>query len=128
MQPITEDECRFHYLREIKEDHELQIDFKQEHSVWYTSYGNGENLMCYPFSMEPRRSLVDVFLNTKNHTMTEFFGNNNNVTMGSRNCVHFVTLCITKGNQEEEQFLFLRHCTAIAKHLRKLRNEEHVIS
>jgi hypothetical protein len=36
----------------------------------------------------------------------------------------YVTLYNTKGNQEEEQFPFLKHCTAIAKHLRKLRNQE----
>jgi hypothetical protein len=54
-------ECNFHYPREIKDDHVIRIDFKQEHSVWYTSIGNGENLMWYPFSIEPRRSLVDVF-------------------------------------------------------------------
>jgi hypothetical protein len=48
--------------------------------------------------MEPKRSLPDVFLN--------------------------VTLYNTKGNQQEEQFPFLRHCTAIAKHLRKLRNQD----
>ncbi len=33
-----------------------------------------------------------------------------------------------KGNQEEESFPFLRHCTAIAKHLRKLRNQEREIT
>jgi hypothetical protein len=78
--------------------------------------------MCYPFS-----SLVDVFLNTNNPTVTEFFGYNNNATMGNRNCIYYVTLYNTKGNQEEEQCPFLRHCTVIAKYLRKLRNEEQVI-
>jgi hypothetical protein len=60
--------------------------------------------------------------------VTEFFGYNNNVAMGNRNCIYYVTLYNTKGNQEEEQCPFLRHCTVIAKYLRKLRNEEQVIS
>ena len=38
--------------------------------------------------------------------------------------IYYVTPYNTKGNQEEESFPFLRHCTAIAKHLRKLRNQE----
>jgi hypothetical protein len=33
-------------------------------------------------------------------------------------------LYITKGNQEKEQFPFLKHCTAPAKRIRKLRQEE----
>jgi len=46
------------------------------------------------------------------------------VAMRNRNCIYYVTLYNTKGNQEEEHFPFLRHCTAIAKHLRKSRNQE----
>jgi hypothetical protein len=44
--------------------------------------------------------------------------------MGNRNCIYYVTLYNTKGNQQEEQLPFLRHCTAIAKCLRKLRNQD----
>jgi hypothetical protein len=40
----------------------------------------------------------------------------------------YVTLYNTKGNQEEEQFPFLRHCTTIAKCTRKLRNQERDIT
>ncbi len=35
---------------------------------------------------------------------------------------------IIRPNQEEESFPFLRHCTAIAKRLRKLRNQEREIT
>jgi hypothetical protein len=117
-------ECRFHYPRTIQENDELKIDFKADPSIWYTSYGNGDNLVCYPFSMEPKRSLQDVFLNTSNPTVSEIYGYNNNVAMGNRNCIYYVTLYNTKGNQQEEQFPFLRHCTAIAKRLTKLRNQD----
>jgi hypothetical protein len=78
--------------------------------------------------MESKRALPDVFLNTNNPIISEVFGFNNNVTMGNRNCTYYVTLYNTKGNQEEEQFPFLKHCTAIAKHLRKLRNQEREIT
>jgi len=74
--------------------------------------------------MENKRALPDVFLNTNNPIISEVFGFNNNVTMGNRNCIYYVTLYKTKGNQEEEQFPFLKHCTAIAKCFRKLRNQE----
>jgi hypothetical protein len=56
--------------------------------------------------------------------VSEIYGYNNNVAMGNRNCIYYVTLYNTKGNQQEEQFPFLRHCTAIAEHLRKLRNQD----
>ena len=46
--------CRFHYPRTIQESHELKIDFKAEPSIWYTSYGNGENKTCNPFTMESK--------------------------------------------------------------------------
>ncbi len=78
--------------------------------------------------MESKRALPDVFLNTNNPIISEVFGFNNNVTMGNRNCIYYVTLYNTKGNQEEESFPFLRHCTAIAKRLRKLRNQEREIT
>ncbi len=78
-------DCRFHYPRTIQESHELKIDFKAEPSIWYTSYGNGENKTCYPFTMESKRALPDVFLNTNNPIISEVFGFNNNVTIGNRN-------------------------------------------
>jgi hypothetical protein len=110
-------DCRFQYPRTIQESHYLKIDFMKVSSIWYASYENGENRTCYPFTMENKRALPDVFLNT-----------NNNVTMRNRNCIYSFTLYNTKENQEEESFPFLRHCTAIAKRLRKLRNQEREIT
>jgi len=65
--------------------------------------------------MEYERALPDVFLITNNSTVSEVFGFNNNVTMGNMNCIYYVTLYNTKGNQEEELF-------------RKLRNQEREFS
>ncbi len=33
--------------------------------------GNGENKTCYPFTMESKRALPDVFLNTNNPIISE---------------------------------------------------------
>jgi hypothetical protein len=47
--------------------------------------------------------------------------------MGNRNCIFYVTLYTTKGTQNEEQFPFLNHCTAIAKRIRKLRENQNLL-
>ncbi len=78
--------------------------------------------------MESKRASPDVFLNTNNPIISEVFGFNNNVTIGNRNCIYYVTLYNTKGNQDKELFPFFKHCSAIAKHLRKLRNQEREIT
>jgi hypothetical protein len=69
-------------------------------------------------------------LNTNNPIISaEVFGFNNNVTMGNRNCICYVTLYNTKGNQEEESFPFFEtlycNCKAFKeiKEPRDLRNE-----
>jgi len=77
--------------------------------------------------METTRDIADVFLNTNNPVVSQIFGYNNNVAMGNRNCIYYVTLYSTKGNSEEEQFPFLKHCTAIAKRLRRLRQNEEAL-
>ncbi len=77
--------------------------------------------------MEPKRCVSDVFLNANNPTVSKIFGYNNNVAMGNQNCIYYVTLYNTKGNQEEEQFPFFEHCTAIVKRIRKLCDKENEI-
>ena len=59
--------------------------------------------------------------------ITKIFGYNNNVTIGNHNYIYYVTLYNTKGNQDEEQFPFLKHCTALAKRIRRLWQEEEEI-
>jgi hypothetical protein len=44
--------------------------------------------------------------------------------MGNCNYIYYGTLYNTKGNQEEEQFRFLKYCTALAKRIRRLRQDE----
>jgi hypothetical protein len=99
-------DCRFHYPRTIQENHELKVDFKANPSIWHSSYGNNENLQCYPFSMEPKKSLLDVLLYTNNSTVSEIFGFINNVAMGNMNCIYYVTLYNTKEISMKNNFPF----------------------
>jgi hypothetical protein len=118
------DECRFSYPRQITEEFGLQIDFNTEPTTWFTSLGNNKNYSCHAFTMMTRRHMADLFLNTNNPVVSNIFGFNNNVNMGNRNCIFYVTLYTRKGTQNEEQFPFLKHCTAIAKRIRKIRESQ----
>jgi hypothetical protein len=80
--------------------------------------------LCFPFTIKSKRHVSDLFLNTNNPVISKIFGYSNNVLIGNRNCIYYVTLYNTKGNQEEEQFPFLKHCTELAKRIRKLRQAE----
>ncbi len=62
-----------------------------------------------------------------NPVVSNIFGFNNNVAMGNRNCIFYATLYTTKGAQNEEQFPFLKHCTAIAKRIRKLSGNQNLL-
>jgi hypothetical protein len=57
----------------IQDNHELKVDFKAKPSTWYASFGNGENKTCYPFSIESKRALPNVFLNTNSSIVSEVF-------------------------------------------------------
>jgi hypothetical protein len=74
-------ECRFHYPRMIQDNYELIVDSNTDVS----------------FSMETKRDIADVFFNTNNPVVSQLFGYNNNVAMGNRNCIYYVTLYRTKG-------------------------------
>ena len=102
------DECRFSYPRAKKEDFGMTINFESEPTTWYTSYGKHKSHLCHAFTMEPRRHLTDMFLNTNNPVVSNIFGFNNNVAMGNRNCIFYATLYTTKGTQNEEQFPFCK--------------------
>jgi hypothetical protein len=95
-------ECRIHYPRMLQDNYELIVDSNSDVSTWYSTLGHGENAECYPFSMEMKRDIANVFLNTNNPVVPQIFGYNNNVAMGNRNCIYYVTLYSTKGNSEEE--------------------------
>jgi hypothetical protein len=120
-------ECRFCYPKNIQDENALLVDWSSELSKRFSISANKPILYCYPFTLETKRHVSDLFLNTNNPIITKIFGYNNNVTIGNRNCIYYVTLYNTKGNQDEEQFPFLKHCTAPAKRIRRLRQEEEEI-
>jgi len=121
-------DCRFHYPRTIQESHELKIDLRQnlQFGILQMEMVKTRHVIRSQWN---QKELYQTFSLTQNNPIiSEVFGFNNNVTMGNMNCICYVTLYNTKGNQEEESFPFLRYCTAIAKHLRKLRNQEREIT
>jgi hypothetical protein len=70
----------------LQDNYELIVDSNSDVSTWHSTLGHGENAECYPFLMETRRDIADVFLNTNNPVVSQIFGYNNNVAMGNRNC------------------------------------------
>ena len=117
-------ECRFSFPRQIQSDNEIVVNWSSEPFKWFSVSCERPFSLCFPFTIESKRHVPDLFLNTNNPVISKIFGYNNNVMMGNRNCIYYVTLYNTKGNQEEEQFPFLKHCTALAKRIRKLRQAE----
>jgi hypothetical protein len=121
------DECRFTFPKKIQTDNEIVVDWSSEPTKWFSIVDGEQDTLCYPFTMQTKRHVSDLFLNTNNPIVSNIFGYNNNVTMGNRNCIYYVTLYNTKGNQDEEHFPFLKHCTALAKRIRRLREERNKI-
>jgi hypothetical protein len=100
------------------------VNWSSEPSKWFSVSCERPFSLCYPFTMDTKRHVLDLFLNTNNPVISKIFGYNNNVIMGNRNCIYYVILYKTKGNQDEKQFPSLKHCTALAKRIRRLRQEE----
>jgi hypothetical protein len=53
-----------------------------------------QDTLCYPFTMQTKRHVSDLFLNTNNPIVSNIFGNSNNITMGNRNCIYTMLHCI----------------------------------
>ncbi len=111
------------FSKKKQTDNEVVVDLSSEPSKWFSVVDGEQFTLCYPFTMQTKRHVSDLYLNTNNPIVSNIFGYNNNVTMGKRNCIYYVTLYNTKGNQDEGHFPFLKHCTALAKRIRRLRQE-----
>jgi len=92
--------CRFSFPRKIQSDNEIIVNWSSESSKWFSVTCERPFSLCYPFTMESKRHVLDLFLNTNNPVISKIFGYNNNVTMENCNCIYYVTLYNTKGNQE----------------------------
>jgi hypothetical protein len=72
----------------LKDNYELIVDSNADVSTWYSALGHGENAECYPFSMETKRDIADVFLNTNNPVVSQFFGYNNNACIKGKSSLN----------------------------------------
>ena len=55
-----------------------------------------------PFKYHPKRNIGDQFMNVNNDIATTVLACNNNVTIGDKACLFYMTLYQTKHNQKEE--------------------------
>jgi len=64
--------------------------------------------------------LWDVFVNTNNPTVSNIFGYNNNVCIGSINTLYYCTLYTSKSNQEDETYPYVKALEAVSHRLRRV--------
>jgi hypothetical protein len=63
-------DCRFCYLKNIQDENELLVDWSSEPSKWFSTSADKPVLYCYPFTLETKRHVSDLFLNTNNPIIT----------------------------------------------------------
>jgi hypothetical protein len=63
-------------------------------------------------------------VNINNSVVTEIFGYNNNICMGSINTLYYCTLYTSKSNQEDETYPYLKALEAVASRLRRVQQNE----
>ena len=122
-------ECRFHLpqvpcseltIRYNTENIEDIISGKSTESAgrWYFHDGQYMNVCSYDIQTE--RQPWDVFVNTNNPIVSNIFGYNNNVSMGSINTLYYCTLYASKTNQEEETYPYIKACEAVTTRIKKM--------
>ncbi len=90
----------FLFHKKIQSDNEIIVNWSSEPIKWFSVTCERPFSLFFPFTIESKRHVPDLFLNTNNPVISKIFGYNNNVKMGNRNCIYSVTLYNTKGNQE----------------------------
>ena len=63
-------DCRFCYPKNIQDENELLVDWSSEPSKWFSTSADKPVLYCYPFTLETKRHVSDLFLNTNNPIIT----------------------------------------------------------
>ena len=111
-------ECRYNFPKSPNEMFDLVFAEETAECNWCVVYGCGKDLKARAFTIEPKRSLGDLFMNTHNPAVSTLLGFNNNVTSGNRDAMYYITMYTTKKNQDEECFPFRKQCNAIAKRIR----------
>ena len=70
---------------------------------WLYVDDNKESEIVYPYTIESKRPVGSDFLNTHCKPVTEKFGCNSNVQIGSPRCVFYVVHYATKSTQAEDR-------------------------
>jgi hypothetical protein len=63
-------------------------------------------------------------VNTNNATVSDVFGYNNNVCIGSINTLYYCTLYTSKSNQEDETYPYVKALEAVASRLKRIQENE----
>ena len=97
-------ECRFFFPNKCHECGfvEDNMDMTKE-TEWHYVESNKPSKEVYPYSVLPNRSNGSQYLNTHSRIITEKFGCNSNVQMGSPRCVFYVVHYTTKSTQKEDR-------------------------
>ena len=97
-------ECRFDFPNQCHECGFIEdnSDDTKETDWHYVDPNKSSKTVC-PFSVLPLRSNGSQYLNTHSHVITEMFGCNSNVQMGSPRCVFYVVHYTTKSTQKEDR-------------------------
>jgi len=122
-------ECRFHLPRKPNEVFSIQYNTDNvDHlgnnnstgctSKWYHHDGTYHNVCSY--EIQSHRKPWDVFVNTNNPTVSNIFGYNNNVCIGSINTLYYCTLYTSKSNQEDETYPYVKALEAVSHRLRRI--------
>jgi hypothetical protein len=87
-------------------------------SKWYHHDGSYHNVCSY--EVLPKRECWDVFVNTNNQIVSDLFGYNNNICMGSISTLYYCTLYTSKSNQEDETYPYVKALEAVASRLKRV--------
>lgn len=98
-------ECRFFFPKQCRQCSEFiedDSDISKE-MTWRYIDSDTPSKDVYPFSVESKRSVGSQYLNTHNRIVTERFGCNSNLQMGSPRCVFYVVHYSTKSTQKDDR-------------------------
>ena len=97
-------ECRFFFPKKsFSQSTFVEDDVDEKTTTWRYIDENTNSKEVYPYTFESKRSVGSQYLNTHSKTITEVFGCNSNIQMGSPRCVFYVVHYSTKSTQKEDR-------------------------
>ena len=96
-------ECRALFSRQSCESTHFKEDKDDEEkcTIWRSLMK--EDIVVYPFIVNPKRSLGSQYLNTHSKSITRMLGCNSNFQIGSLRCMFYVVHYSTKSTQKEDK-------------------------